>query len=342
MFFCSLFIFLCYKINLTWIKIKRKGVFMKKIILLIALALGIFACDDGKKDNGGGGDNSGANGGSGAENLSNIKIGDTSPEQPFSIKSILSVPAMTSFGYQPINLTLAGMDEERDFESIIKFNVDDCMKYRQADGEYEGYYDLPQGVSCNFPYTLTPLLFARYTITYMLSSEAKSNVTDLKTEYGKIEFTASQDGITEPPVDIIYNLPNQLFPNQSSRSTSMFIQPNKKNDGDYIFVPYGFADFMNTEQDCSIGQDCFSVSSSSNSGCNIRFEKQTYKTPLGTMPFDAVIINVPQAGCWLDMNFRLGHAGAFNQENGLYLRPGNKLDTSVPLNVPIQRLVIKR
>lgn len=293
---------------------------MNKILVIIALAFGLFACDDGKKDNGSG---------SGAENLGNIKIGTTSPEQPFSIKSVLSTPAMTSFGYRPINLTLEGMD----YASIIKFKADDCLRYEQTGGEYDGYFDLPLGVSCNAPYTITPTLFARYTISYVMTSEAKNNINNINTEYGKIEFTASVDGQTEPPIDIEYAIPQS---GSNERTVTERIQLNRKTDADYIVVPYGPASFIDTTNGiCSSSNGCFSVDPSH---CKTTFEKYTHEN----ITRDIVKVSVPQEGCLLTMRFYIGADNMFGQANGFYLRPGDRLDTPVPTNVPVQRFVIKR
>lgn len=94
---------------------------MKKIVLLIALALGIFACDDGKKDNGGGG--------SVAENLGNIKIGDTLSGKSIPIKSALSTPAETSISYNSPSLYFE--NGETFFSDILEFdlNNEDCKQY---------------------------------------------------------------------------------------------------------------------------------------------------------------------------------------------------------------------
>lgn len=297
---------------------------MKKIVLLIALALGIFACDDGKKDNGGG------NSGLGVENLGNIKIGDTLSGKSIPIKSALSTPAETSISFNSPDLSLNS--------NLIEFDLDneDCKQYWRVDpeGQKPDYMDLPIGVSCNLPYTLTPLLFARYTITYSLTSVAKTNVMDIKTESGKIEFVASADGKTEPPADIEYIIP------QLGGTVDKLIKFNGLiyDSGEYLFMPYGDASFINTESGRCLsgisGNDCFSIGS----GCSVSYEEQTY----GNSSYNVTKIKVPQNGCDLSLEFQIGTNKAFDQPNGFYLRPGDRLDTPVPTNVPVQRFVIKR
>lgn len=304
---------------------------MKKIILLIALALGIFACDDGKKDNGGGG--------SGAENLGNIKIGTTS-NGAIPIKSALSTLAETSISLNPPDLSLNS--------NLIEFDLDneDCKQYWRVDpeGQKADYMELPLGVSCNLPYTLTPLLFARYTITYGLTSVAKSNVADIKTEYGKIEFVASQDGITEPPADIEYLIP------QTGGTVNKFINFNVRNSGYYLFVPYDHAMTSYSNNDvrfCNESGDCFRPVSDNliENSCSVSSEEQTYTTATETWTYRAIKVYVPSDGCQLGIEYILGKAESdktSDQPNGFYLRPGDRLDTPVPTNVPVQRFVIKR
>lgn len=300
---------------------------MKKIVLLIALALGIFACDDGKKDNGGG------NSGLGVENLGNIKIGDTLSGKSIPIKSALSTPAETSISYNSPSLYFE--NGETFFSMILEFdlNNEDCKQYWRFDpeGQKPDYMDLPIGVFCNLPYTATPALFARYTIPYEITSVAKTNVMDIKTEYGKIEFVASADGKTEPPADIEYTIP--LF----GGTVGKLIKFNGLiyHSGEYLFMPYGDASFINTESGrCLSGNDCFSIGS----GCSVSYEEQTY----GNSSYNVTKIKVPQNGCDLNLEFQIGTNKAFDQPNGFYLRPGDRLDTPVPTNVPVQRFVIKR